>query len=275
MHLDDMALFLFVPANRLDRLEKAVTTTADAVIVDLEDAVALDQKEAARSGLVKALPAAAARKPIILRINGTGTEWHAQDMMIVTALPVAAVMLPKAESAVQCEEVAHQCRKSLVALLETGQGVHNALAIAQSSARLAFGNLDFAADLGLEQDRLALAHHRSCLVLASRVAGIAPPIDGVTQEFNDLEVIEDDARHGRTMGFSGKLLIHPRQIEPARRAFLPTQAEVEWAERVLETAGSETGVLTFDGQMIDAPVLKRARQIVTRSGSDTHKTKSV
>ncbi|ODT22411.1 MAG: hypothetical protein ABS35_14880 [Kaistia sp. SCN 65-12] len=264
MQLDDLSLFLFTPANRLDRLEKATATDADAVIVDLEDAVAIDQKETARSNLAEALDAAAARKPIILRINATGTEWHARDTMAAAALPVVAVMLPKAESAAQCKEVARRCGKSLVALLETGQGVHNALAIAQSSARLAFGNLDFAADLGLEQDRLALAHHRSCLVLASRVAGIASPIDGVTQEFDDLEVVEDDARHSRAMGFSGKLLIHPRQIGPARHALLPSAAEIEWAGRILAAAGGETGVLTVDGQMVDAPVLRRARQIMTR-----------
>jgi citrate lyase subunit beta/citryl-CoA lyase len=102
-------------------------------------------------------------------------------------------------------------------------------------------------------------------VLASRYAGIAPPIDGVTQEFNDPQVVEDDAAHGRAMGFGGKLLIHPKQIEPARRAFLPSPDEIAWAKRILEAAGSNTGVLTVDGRMVDAPVLKRARQILART----------
>lgn len=219
MQLDDLSLFLFTPANRLDWLEKATATDADAVIVDLEDAVAIDQKETARSNLAEALDAAAARKPIILRINATGTEWHARDTMAAAALPVVAVMLPKAESAAQCKEVARRCGKPLIALLETGRGVHDALAIARSAARLAFGNLDFAADLGLEQDRLALAHARSCLVLSSRVAGIASPIDGVTQEFDDLEVVEDDARHSRAMGFFRQAADPPQADRPGETRF--------------------------------------------------------
>ncbi|MBL8580314.1 MAG: CoA ester lyase [Mesorhizobium sp.] len=265
MQLDDLSLLLFLPANRLDRLEKAVSTTADAVVLDLEDAVAVDQKKQARDGLIGALNAAAALKPIVLRINGADTNWHADDVAVATGLPVAAVMLPKAESAATCADVRQACGKPIIALIETAKGVLNANEIANASNRLAFGNLDFAADIGIGQDRLALAHARSVLVLASRGAGTASPIDGVTQEFNDLQVVEDDARHSRSMGFAGKLLIHPKQIEPTRLAFRPGPEEIAWAEKILTAAGSETGVLTMDGSMIDAPVLKRAREIMRRS----------
>lgn len=265
MHLDDLSFLLFVPASRPDRLDKAAATGADAVIVDLEDAVSVDQKESARAGMIEAINRAAAKKPIVVRINGTDTQWHAGDLATVANLPVAAVMLPKAETAAQCGSVAKTSGKPVIALVETARGVHNADEIARSCGRLAFGNLDFSADLGIGQDRLALAHARSTLVLASRIAGIAPPIDGVTQEFTDLAVVEDDSRHSRAMGFGGKLLIHPRQIEPALLAFLPSPHEIAWAQRILSAVGTETGVLTVDGQMVDAPVVKRAQHILARA----------
>lgn len=265
MQLNDLSLFLFVPANRPDRLDKAAATGADAVIVDLEDAVPVDQKETARTGMLEAIERAAARKPVVIRINGSDTQWHAGDIAAAAGLPVTAVMLPKAECATQCQDVAQKSGKPVIALVETARGIHNADEIARSSGRMAFGNLDFAADLGMGQDRMALAHARSILVLASRVAQIAPPIDGVTQEFTDLAVVEDDARHSRAMGFGGKLLIHPRQIEPALLAFLPAPHEIAWAQRILSAVGAETGVLTVDGQMVDAPVVKRAQHILARA----------
>lgn len=265
MRLDDLSLLLFVPANRPDRLDKAAATDADAVIVDLEDAVSFDQKEAARAAMSGAVENAARRKPVVVRINGSDTQWHAGDVAAAAILLVTAVMLPKAESAAQCEAVAQKSGKPVIALVETARGVHNAAEIARSCSRMAFGNLDFAADLGMGQDRMALAHARSTLVLASRVAQIAPPIDGVTQEFTDLSVVEDDSRHSRAMGFGGKLLIHPRQIDAARLAFLPSPAEIAWAQRILAAVGAETGVLTVDGQMVDAPVVKRAQHISARA----------
>ncbi len=262
MQLDELSFFLFLPANRLDRLGKAVSTTADAVILDLEDAVATDQKRQARDGLLGALDQVAALKPIVLRINGADTDWHAEDVATAANLPVAAVMLPKAESASTCSQVHQASSKPIIALVETARGVLNANEIANASNRLAFGNLDFAADIGIGQDRLALAHTRSSLVLASRGAGIARPIDGVTQDFNDLQLVEDDARHSRSMGFGGKLLIHPKQIEPTRLAFRPSAEEIAWAERVIANAGSKTGVLTVDGRMVDMPILKHAHEIL-------------
>lgn len=267
MQPDDLSLFLFLPANRLDRLDKAVATAADAVILDLEDAVAVDQKRQSRDSLLGAIDQAAALKPIVLRINGADTDWHSDDVAVAASLPIVAVMLPKAESSAICERVSQRCGKPVIALIETARGVVNANQIAHSTSRLAFGNLDFAADLGIGQDRLALAHARSVLALESRNSGIAPPIDGVTQEFHDLSVAEDDARHSRVMGFGGKLLIHPNQIEPARRAFLPSADEIAWAGRVLTAAASRAGVLTIDGKMVDEPVLKLARRIMALSKS--------
>lgn len=266
MQLDDMLLFLFLPADRLDRLPKAVAAPADAVILDLEDAVAPDLKDAARSTLSGALDDAANKKSIIVRINGTDTEWCDKDADVVADLPVAAVMLPKCETSAQCERISRACGKPIIALVETAKGVHNAYEIARSARRLAFGNLDYAADLGLEQDPIALAHARSTLVLASRVAGIASPIDGVTKHLDAPDIAEADATHSRKMGFGGKLLIHPKQIEPARRAFRPTESDILWAERVLKAIEGGSGVATLEGQMIDAPVVSRARQLLARAG---------
>ena len=265
MQIEHISLFLFLPANRLDRLEKAVATAAGAVILDLEDAVSPDQKEAARDGLDGALDSAAARKCIIVRVNGAETDWHEGDARAVRQLPVAAVVLPKAESGEQCKSLASQCGKPVIALIETAKGVFNASDIAHSADRLAFGNLDFAADIGAEQDHIALSSARFALVIASRVAGIAPPIDGVTPEFNDPAKLAADVAHSRKMGFGGKLLIHPTQIEPARRGFMPTESDILWARNILAATNDVSGVTTVDGQMIDAPVIKRATQIIART----------
>lgn len=265
--LESLSLFLFLPADRLDRLGKAVASDADAVILDLEDAVAPDRKDAARHGLAGALDEAARAKPIIVRVNAAGTQWHRDDLAAVAGLPLAGIMLPKAECPHQCETVRMEMGKPVLALVESALGVHEALSIARSADRIAFGNLDFSADVSAEPHPDALAYARSALVIASRVAGIPSPVDGVTKAFDDPGEVERDTGLARRMGFSGKLLIHPSQIAPARKAFLPSQNEIDWAKRVVEATKEEGGVVTLDGQMIDAPVVKRARQILARIGS--------
>lgn len=248
---------LFVTANRPERFAKAAASGADAVILDLEDAVAADAKDAARAALATDFT----DLPVIVRINAIGTPWHADDLAAVARLRPAAVMLPKAEDADRVASVAAQTRLPVIALVETARGLAHArtIAAAPGVARIAFGSVDFCADLGCAHLREVLLPARSELVLASRLAGIAAPIDGVTVQLDDLSVSHDDAAHARALGMTGKLCIHPRQIAEVRRAFAPTEAEIDWARRVL---ASGDGAVSVDGAMVDEPVRIRARAIL-------------
>jgi len=252
---------LFVPANRPERFAKAAASATDAVILDLEDAVPQDAKEAARA----ALAADFTDLPVFVRINARGTPWHDADVAAVAGLPVAAVILPKAEDAATCSAVAAATGKPVIALIESGRGLAQARAIAAAKGveRLAFGSIDFCADLGCEHLREVLLPARSELVLASRLAGIAGPIDGVTVQLDDLSVTRDDATHARAMGMTGKLCIHPRQVAEVRNSFAPTQAQIDWARRVL---ASGDGAISVDGAMVDEPVRIRARAILAQAG---------
>lgn len=250
---------LFVPANRPERFEKAAAAGPDAVILDLEDAVSSDAKDAARA----ALRADFTSLPVLVRTNAAGTPWHAADLAAVARLRPAALLLPKAETVETLDAVATALgpQVPVIALVETALGLANARALAAHRAvkRLAFGSVDYCADLGCAHVREALLAARCELVLASRLAGIAAPIDGVTTRIDDAQEAEDDARYARALGFGGKLAIHPRQIAPIRAGFHPSDAEVAWAERVLASGEGATAV---DGAMVDEPVRIRARAIL-------------
>lgn len=249
---------LFVPANRPERYAKAAASGADAVILDLEDAVAEGDKTSARA----LLNARFTDLPVIVRINAAGTPWFHDDLAAIAGGGFAAVILPKAERADQVTATISTLNGTpLIALIESAQGLANARAIAALDGveRLAFGSVDFCADLGCAHLREVLLPARSELVLASRLAGIAPPLDGVTVSLDDPAVSHDDAAHARALGMSGKLCIHPRQIDPIRRAFAPSDTEVNWARRVM-AAGD--GAVSVDGQMVDAPVRIWAQAIL-------------
>ncbi|MFX0545071.1 HpcH/HpaI aldolase/citrate lyase family protein [Roseovarius sp. S1116L3] len=261
---DQMTLTLFVPADRPERIAKAAGAGADAVIVDLEDAVAAEAREAARAGLAEALKGVEA--PLILRINAAGTPWHKDDLAAAAALPLSAVMLAKAETGESCAHVGRATGLPVIALVETARGIANLGEIAEATARMAFGSIDYAADLGMGHTRQSLLSARAALVLAARLAEQPAPLDGVTTATRDEALIEEDCRHAAEMGMGGKLIIHPAQITAARRGFAPSEDEVTWAGRVLEAATGGAAV-QMDGAMIDAPVIARARQIIARAGA--------
>jgi citrate lyase subunit beta/citryl-CoA lyase len=255
---------LFVPATRLDRIGKAAASGADAIIVDLEDAVADKDKPAARAMLANVeFPPL----PVILRINGALTPWHADDCAVAASLHLAAVMLPKSENAAGVAAVAETLggNTPLIALVETARGLANLDAICGVSGvgRLAFGSVDFSADIGCAHRPESLLFARSQIVLASRLADLPGPLDGVTLAIDDEAAAEADARGAAALGFSGKLCIHPRQIAPVVRGFSPSAVEAAWADRVL--GAPEGGAASIDGIMIDAPVRRRAEQIRRRS----------
>lgn len=263
MQIRDLATYLFVPGDRPDRFPKAIAAGSDAVIIDLEDAVAPPAKAVARDGLLAGLAGISAGPALFVRINAVGTDWHGADLRMAARLPLAGIVLPKAESADAIDTIRRTAAfdVKIVALVETAKGIQAVDEIARSADWLAFGSVDFAADLGCRHSREALLLARNRLVLAARLANKPAPIDGVTLTINDPDTVEDDARYAATLGFTGKLLIHPSQIAPARRGLAPGDEEFSWASAVLARAG-DGSARAIDGVMVDAPVLERARQIV-------------
>jgi citrate lyase subunit beta/citryl-CoA lyase len=268
--------FLFVPATRPERVARALASGADAVIVDLEDAVTPQDKPAARQQLAQAFAAldAAQRARLLVRINAQGTPWHEEDVAVagqLAAQGLGSVMLPKSESARAVAQVAAGVGPTcaLVALIESVAGLDavNELARAPQVQRLAFGHLDFQADAGLTCDaqEAELVPVRLAIVLAARRAGLAAPVDGVTVDTQDPVRLQAEALRARRGGFTGKLCIHPAQVAVVNTAFMPTAAELDWACRVVagfeaNEAGVFSGVFSLDGKMVDAPVLLLAQR---------------
>ena len=253
--------FLFVPATRPERIEKARASGADVVIVDLEDAVPPQDKDEAREGLKAAIAADAS---IMIRVNGEGTEWHEADIALLDLPGVAGVMLPKAESV----EAIEKLTKPIIPLIESACGLARAreIAAARGVVRLAFGTIDFMADLGLPEEGQAMAIYRAELALASRLAGIAPVIDGVTTAIDDAELIADETRRALAFAFGARLCIHPRQIEAVHEAMKPSAAALERARRIVDAAdASDGGAIRLDGAMVDAPVVLQARAVLARA----------
>lgn len=260
--------YLFVPGDRAERIAKARASGADAVIVDLEDAVAPPNKPAARAAAAAALDPA---QPVVLRINGADTTWFDDDARLAAHAGVAAVLLPKAASVEAIAAVRAAAAKPVLALVETAAGMANlaALAAAPGIARLVFGSIDFQLDLDIDDDDQALLAFRSQLVLASRVAELPPPVDGVTTALDDADRIEKEARRARALGFGGKLCIHPKQVAIVNAAFSPTAEQIAWARRVVDTAANAAGAaVAVDGKMVDAPVLARARRLLDAAHGD-------
>ncbi|MDP3619605.1 MAG: CoA ester lyase [Ramlibacter sp.] len=257
--LPDITVALFVPGDRPERFVKAASTDADAIIIDLEDAVAADGKDQARAALKRDFT----DKPVLVRVNGIGTPWHDRDIAALRGHGFSAVVLPKAEFGPEFETLCEQLDLPVVALIESVRGLADArrIAITRNVGRIAFGSIDFSADLGCGHTREALLLARSELVVACRLAGLPQPIDGVTTAIDDAPLIASDARHARDLGFSGKLCIHPRQVTAIQAGFSPDEAEVLWARKVM---ASGDGAVAIDGAMVDEPVRIRARSILKR-----------
>jgi citrate lyase subunit beta/citryl-CoA lyase len=261
--------WLFVPADRPERFDKALGTGADRVIVDLEDAVAPADKACARAALADWLATTNAR--VAVRLNAADTAWFADDLVLADQPAVAAVVLPKAEDAAQLALLAtRRPGRALVPLIESAAGFAavRTIAAAPGVERLAFGHLDFQLDLGLrDAAEDELLPYRCEIVLASRLARIAPPLDGVTTALDDPHRLVSDVARARRLGFGGKLCIHPKQVARVRAGFAPAEAEVAWARRVLAAAQAAGGAaVAVDGKMIDRPVTLRAEAILRELG---------
>lgn len=276
--------FLFAPGNHARRVEKALTLPADAVILDLEDAVAVSEKPATRDLVVKAF-AQTRHGRLYVRVNAYATEWCHEDIVAIVRSGLDGIILPKVESADQLRSadwlLSNLERErglpaggiDLIPIIETALGVSNIGAIAGSGSRtkrLAFGAGDYTLDLGMvwSRDEMELLPARSAVVMASRAAGIDPPLDTVWADLRDAEGFARSAERAAALGFQGKMCIHPDQIAVTNTAFSPSEQQLSWAKRVMaafdeaETKGLAS--IQLDGQFIDYPIVQRARQVVAR-----------
>ncbi len=259
--------YLFVPGNRPDRFDKAITFGADAVILDLEDSVPPSDKEAARAYVARWL--SAGRKALV-RVNGPDTVWFRDDLECCASAGVVGIVLPKAEHEEDVLFVARVCNgKPILLLIETAKGISklDLLVRNEQVQRVIFGTIDFQLDLGIEGDGEELLYFRSKIVLSSRLAGILPPIDGVCTAFDDLQLLREQTLSGRRLGFGGKLCIHPKQIKIINESFKPSADEIAWARRVVDaTTAAQGAAVAVDGRMIDRPVMLKAERILCEAG---------
>lgn len=255
---------LFVPATSLDRVEKAFARGADAVVVDLEDAVPPEDKAAGRDA-VAGMPTC---DDVWVRCNDVRSDELADDLAALRELRwLAGIVLPKAESGDDVRAVAAGAPEMpVLALVESAVGLLAAERLAAAGAsRLALGPVDYCRDLGvpLGGDEEVLAYPRSVLAVASRAAGLPGPVDGPVTALDDPVAVQASAQRARALGCAGKLCIHPDQVGPVNATFSPSAAEREWAAGVVAAAATAgTGSFRHGGEMVDAPVVSRARDIL-------------
>jgi citrate lyase subunit beta/citryl-CoA lyase len=261
---------LFVPGNRPERFEKAASSGADAVVLDLEDSVPPADKLAARAAIAREWTRLLGLGvPLVVRINTPDGEIGRADLAWLAALPSpAAVMVPKAESVSVLEQVHHALRGvPMLALIESAAGYAAlpSLGGAAGVLRLVVGHIDFAADTGLQcdDDESELAPLRFAVNIATRLNRLAPPVDGVTVQIGDEARLRKDVRRALRFGFTGKLCIHPAQVAVVHDAFMPTGEELAWARKVLAADAAAGGAaVQVDGRMVDLPVVLQARKTV-------------
>ena len=259
--------FLFVPGHRPERFDKAAASGAHDIILDLEDAVAPEDKIAAREAVAAWLNAEG--HSAIVRINSVGTPWFEDDLRMLQAAPSGAVMLPKADERSLAYVVSALAGRRVIALVETVSAYLDLRAVASVPGveQMAFGSVDFSTESGIADEDHALDAVRTQIVLESVRAGMLPPIDGVSVNFSDAELITQDGRRSRQLGFGAKLCIHPAQVAAVNAAFAPSAAEIDWAQRVLAAFEASQGAATaVDGKMIDKPLVDKARRIVAMTG---------
>jgi citrate lyase beta subunit len=261
---------LFAPGSDEHKLHKALESAADGVVADLEDAVAPEEKAAARD-VVREVLSTGAGPVAAVRLNGFETPYFREDLALVSELAPDALVLPKATP--EAAAALGTDGPPVIAIVETAEG----LRLAHETARaprvvaLVLGAADLGAELGLEPrpDGQEILYARSKVVADSAAAGIRAPLDIVYLDFQDQQGLEEQSRLARSLGFRGKACIHPDQVEVVNRVFAPTPAELHWARQVVEAfeEGERTGrgVVAFDGTMVDLPVVERARRILAEA----------
>lgn len=278
---------LFVPGDRPDRVDKALASEADAVIIDLEDAVALSKKAEARQAAKEKVQQSGKDNFIIIRVNAESTGLLDKDLDGIVLEGLSGIMLPKVEDYSDIKYIdtllEKQERKKgievgrikLFPMVESAKGIANIFNILNSAADLerlftvAFGVADYTLDMGIEMtaDGTELIYPRSRIAVACISAGIKPPLDTPFMiDIKNVEMLKADAKRAKQLGFGGKQCIHPVQIEPCNKIFSPTEKEIEHARRVIEAFEESekqgTAVIQLDGKFIDYPIVKRSRRIV-------------
>lgn len=277
---------IFTPGDRLDMVEKAARSGSDAVIVDLEDAVSNDNKPVARANLDSLPPSPV---PYYVRVNGSATPWFWEDVAAVGDADVVGLILPKAESpavmsqvdgALTIAEIRSGKEKgqiTLIPLIESAIGVRHTYEIASASDRVQcvmFGGGeqgDLVADLGVEwtAEGTGLMHARSQVLLSARAAGVPYPMEAVFMDFRDNEALRVESEIARTLGYVGKVAIHPGQVPVINEVFTPSPEVVAYQRKVLaafeeaEAAGKAS--IAVDGKMVDYAVARVARTIIARA----------
>jgi citrate lyase beta subunit len=264
--LEPARTVLFVPADQPRKVERALASSADAVILDLEDAVAPEQREAARAA-VEAAARSSHSPALFVRVNDPLGDDGARDLELVRELALGAVVVPKADP--ERLDALGPLAAPVVAIVETAAGLAGVERVAanDSVGALMLGAEDLALELRLEPlpGEQHLLFPRSRLVMHSAAAGIAPPLDTVHVDVGDDAGLAASAARARALGFGGKACVHPRQLDVVAEAFAPRAEEVAWASRVVEAFERERpsgGVIAIDGQMVDRPVLERARRVL-------------
>lgn len=264
---------LYIPAANARAMEKARGLAADAIIFDLEDAVAPDAKAAARDALAQALTQDYGPRARIVRINALSTEWGADDASACAGLDIDAVLIPKVDGPDDLDRVAALIPDTpLWAMMETPLGMLNAAAIAAHPrlAGMVMGTNDLAKDLGsrFRADRLPMMAGLGLCLLAAKAHGVVI-VDGVFNAFKDDDGLRAECEQGRDMGFDGKTLIHPAQLDIANAAFAPTEEEVALARRQIEAFDAATaqgqGVAVVDGRIVENLHVATARQTLDRA----------
>jgi citrate lyase subunit beta/citryl-CoA lyase len=265
-----------MPSSNERALEKAKTLPVDGLILDLEDAVAPDAKPAARENACAAAASGEyGYREVTIRVNGLGTEWHDADLEAACAAGPDAIVVPKVGSADEVHRLVDAMERHgvpdhtrLWAMVETPAAVLDARAIASASERLAvlvLGTNDLVKELRARfvPGRTPLLTSLALVVLGARDAGVAV-LDGVFNDVKDLEGFEEECRQGRDLGFDGKTLIHPGQVDPCNVVFAPSEAEVEDAHGLLEAweAGAGSGVVTYNGRMVENLHVEVARGVL-------------
>jgi citrate lyase beta subunit len=266
--LDTARSLLFAPADDERKLAKALAGDADAVVADLEDAVAPEAKPGARDVIRRVFAVAESGPLRLVRVNAAETVFHQDDLALIADLELAAVVLPKATP--DAVDALGDEGPPVLAIVETAQGVRLAYEIATRPrvVALQIGAVDLGAEVGLESraDGQELVYVRSKLVLDSVAAGLRAPFDVVHLDVDDTKGLEEECRLARSLGLRGKTCIHPAQVVVVNLAFLPSETEVAWARRVLAAndaaAADGRGVFALEGAMVDRPVVERARRVL-------------
>ena len=261
--------YLFAPGHNPKLLARVFEAGADAVMLDLEDAVPSDAKETARRGVADAL----ARHPAWVRVNAARTALCEADLTAVAGAAYG-IRIPKVESAEDVAWVAERAPgKPLICAIESARGVLAAAEIAAVPGvrHLAMGGVDLARDLNATSGNLQTLYVRSHLVIASRAADIEPPIDSVYAQLDDEAGLREQAEFARSLGFFGKSAIHPRQLPVLHQVFTPTAPEITWAREVLAAFDAAGGAALRlpSGEFVDLPVAERARRTLQLAGSFT------